>query len=771
MFIVICALGAVFTVPSAAAAPISLTGPYGPETFDSLANTGTTNTTGVPAGWEFSETGTNANTSYAAGTGSDNGGNTYSYGTAGSTERAFGQLRSGSLVSTIGASFTNNTGSTITSLDVAYRGEQWRLGTNTAGRLADRMDFQYSTDATSLTTGTWIDVNTLDFSSPTLSGTVGALNGNTATNFTSISNTIVGLSIANGATFYIRWTDIDVSSSDDGLAVDDFSLTPQGGGGVTLSINDATVTEGNAATTTASFTITLSAPAPAGGVTFDIATQDGTAAAGSDYVARSLTGQTIAAGSTTSTFDVTVNGDTTYEPNETFLVNVTNVSGATVADGQGQGTITNDDAPPTVAIHTVQGSTHLSPLSGQTVTVEGIVTAIRSNGFYVQEQDAEVDADTATSEGIFVFTSSAPTVTVGHSVSVTGSVVEFRPGGSGGAANLTTTELTTPTIVVNSTGNALPGGTVVGSGGRVPPTEVIEDDATGDVETSGVFDPASDGIDFYESLEAMFVRVNDPVAVGPRSDFGEIAVLADDGAGQGVRTARGGIVIRPTDFNPERIILDDGLTGVSTPAANVGDHLSSPVTAVVDYGFGNFKFLLTTTPTVVAGSLAPETTAATLGGHVSIATFNVENLDPTDAQSKFDALAAEIVANLKAPDVVALEEIQDNDGPGNTATSTVVAADQTYNKLIAAIDAQTADPGPTYQFRQIDPVDDQDGGEPGGNIRVGFIFRTDRGLAFVDRPGGTSTAANTVLSNGDLAFSPGRIAPTNSAFDNSRKPL
>ena len=99
--------------------------------------------------------------------------------------------------------------------------------------------------------------------------------------------------------------------------------------------------------------------------------------------------------------------------------------------------------------------------------------------------------------------------------------------------------------------------TVVGAGGRVPPTTVIEDDASGDVETSGVFDPAQDGIDFYESLEAMLVQVNDGVAVGPTNGFGEIPVLADNGAGAGVRTGRGGIVIRAADFNPERIILDD----------------------------------------------------------------------------------------------------------------------------------------------------------------------------------------------------------------------
>ena len=82
--------------------------------------------------------------------------------------------------------------------------------------------------------------------------------------------------------------------------------------------------------------------------------------------------------------------------------------------------------------------------------------------------------------------------------------------------------------------------------------------------------------------------------------------------------------------------------------------------------------------------------------------------------------------------------------------------------------------GPTYSYRQIDPVDDQDGGEPGGNIRVGFLFRSDRELDFIDRPGGTSTAETTVVahpSGPQLSFSPGRVKPGDAAFTNSRKPL
>jgi uncharacterized protein len=200
---------------------LSLLGTVYTENFDTLASTGTSST--VPVGWDFVESGTNANALYTAGTGSNNAGDTYSFGASGSSERAFGGLLSGSLVPTIGASFTNDTGSIITSLDITYTGEQWRLGT--LGR-EDRLDFQYSTDAASLTTGTWIDFNDLDFIAPATTGTSGALDGNSAANRTTLNSVISGLNITNGSTFWIRWMDFNASSSDDGLAVDDFSLRP-----------------------------------------------------------------------------------------------------------------------------------------------------------------------------------------------------------------------------------------------------------------------------------------------------------------------------------------------------------------------------------------------------------------------------------------------------------------------------------------------------------------------------------------------------------------
>ncbi|HEU4450469.1 MAG TPA: Ig-like domain-containing protein [Gaiellaceae bacterium] len=420
-------------------------------------------------------------------------------------------------------------------------------------------------------------------------------------------------------------------------------------------------------------------------------------------------------------------------------------------------------AAPPVEIHEIQGASHLSPLVGSTVSgVAGIVTATIGNGFYVQ--DPTPDADEATSEGIFVFTSSTPTVAVGDDVLVSGRVAEFRPGGTG-SANLTTTEITSPTTTVLSSGNALPPPTVLGDGGRVPPDTVIEDDASGSVETSGAFDPAEDGIDFYESVEGMRVQVNDAVAVGPRNAFGEIPVVGDGGANAGVLTVRGGVVIRPEDFNPERILLDD--TILATPVVDVGDGFTTPALGVMDYSFGNFKLNVTAPLTRVDGGLEREVTRAPTDHEVVVGTYNVENLDPGDGAA-FARHADLIVNHLRAPDVLAIEEIQDNDGPTNTA---VTDASVTWTTLIAAIEAAG---GPTYEFRQIDPVDDEDGGQPGGNIRVGFLFRTDRGLEFIDRPGGDSTTPTTVVdhpSGPRLSFSPGRVDPQDPAWEETRKPL
>lgn len=202
-----------------AASPyISLVSTYSQD-FNSLATTGTSSS--LPTGWLFAETGSNANTLYTTGSGTSNSGDTYSFGTGTNTDRAFGTLLSGNLISTIGAQIKNNSANTITKLKIAYTGEEWRLGTTLR---TDKLAFQYSLDATSLTNGTWIDVTALDFVTPNINSAAGAKDGNLAENRTDIVYTIRNLSIPAGAVFMIRWTDANANGADDGLAVDDFSI-------------------------------------------------------------------------------------------------------------------------------------------------------------------------------------------------------------------------------------------------------------------------------------------------------------------------------------------------------------------------------------------------------------------------------------------------------------------------------------------------------------------------------------------------------------------
>jgi hypothetical protein len=803
------------------------------------------------------ETGTSAanNGAYNTGTGTNTVGDTYSFGNAGSTDRALGGLQSGTLVPTIGASFTNDTGATITSLTIAYTGEQWRLGT-TGRAVPDRLDFQFSIDATSLNTGTWFDLDALDFIAPVTVGTVGALDGNLAANRTSI--TASGIQWGNGTTLWIRWSSFDASGADDGLAIDDFSLTPIGGAPATPSVNLSVSANAGSEAGTTVITVTATATgAVSGDQTLNLGVS-GTGITAGDYQLSSNT-ITIPSGQTKGTVTFTVVDDAAIEGTETALLTIANpsagitlggttsqsitiadndaptvnlsvssnagseagttvitvtatasspvtgdqsvhlgVSGAgiTVADytlsnstiaianGATSGSVTFtvvDDAvaegtetatltisnPSTglglgatttqavtitdndfLRIAAIQGASHTSPYKNQTVhDVQGIVTMVASNGFYMQ--DPLPDNDAATSEAIFVFTSTTPSQVVGQAVMVTGLVQEFRPSNS--ADNLTTTEIANPTVTAwvgaPTTGIA----PVVLGVDRVAPTESINNDGTVNVETGGDFDPTTEGIDFWESLEGMLVQVKNPVAVSPTiysatNTDGELYVLPNGGAGATGVTNHGGIVISATDNNPERLQVDGLKSGIAMPVVDVGAKLGD-LTGVISYFGNNFELLTPTSPTVVQASTNQRevTSLTSSASQLTVATFNVENLDPSDGVVKFNALASAIVGNLRSPDIISVEEVQDNNGAVNNG---VVDASVTIQTLISAIAAAG---GPTYQYREIDPVNGTNGGEPGGNIRVVFLYNPDR-VTFVE---------------GSLAL----IDPTNPAFNGSRKPL
>ncbi len=382
-----------------------------------------------------------------------------------------------------------------------------------------------------------------------------------------------------------------------------------------------------------------------------------------------------------------------------------------------------------VKIYEIQGESHTSPFVGQSISTTGIVTAVDSNGFYLQ--DATGDNNDATSDAIFVFTGSAPTVAVGNFVEVSGTVNEFFPGGEN-TGNLSTTQISNPTIAIPEVSiQVVPTPVVIGVDGRVPPTENIDDDAFGTIAGKGDFDPETDGIDFFESLEGMLVTAKDAVAVAPTSRFGEIFTVVDNGTGATGISERGTLNISPNDFNPEKVQIDadsDILPGFEFPEVNTGAKLGD-VTGVVSYSFGNFEINPTQAFSVTPSDLQLEVTS--LQGNadkLTVASYNVLNLDPNDADGdtdvangRFDAIAQQIVNSLKSPDIIGLQEVQDNNGSDDAG---VTAADQTLQQLIDAIKAAG---GPEYEF--IDNTfigNDTSGGQPVGNIRTAFLYNSNR---------------------------------------------
>ncbi|MFF4498995.1 endonuclease/exonuclease/phosphatase family protein [Streptomyces sp. NPDC001401] len=419
-----------------------------------------------------------------------------------------------------------------------------------------------------------------------------------------------------------------------------------------------------------------------------------------------------------------------------------------------------------VRIHDIQGSTRISPYAGQKVTdVAGIVTGVRtygsSRGFWIQ--DPNPDDNQATSEGIFVFTSSTPKAAVGDSVTVTGTVSEYVPGGAS-SGNQSVTEITKPTVTTVSTGNAVPAPTVVDA--KSVPSEYTP---AGDTAASGsinglTLQPSTYALDYYESLEGMNVQVADARVVTATDPYSELWVTVKP---HEHRTHRGGTLYGSYDSqNTGRLQIQSLGSTADFPKANVGDTLTGTTAGPLDFNqFGGYTLVANQLGTLKSGGLERETTQKQSRGELAVATYNVENLDPSD--KTFDAHAAAIVNNLQSPDIVSLEEIQDNNGATDDGT---VAADVTVNKLIDAI---VAAGGPKYDWRSISPVNDQDGGEPGGNIRQVLLFNPER-VSFVDRAGGDSTTAvgvTKVNGKAQLTASPGRVDPSNDAWKSSRKPL
>ncbi|MFI8688039.1 chitobiase/beta-hexosaminidase C-terminal domain-containing protein [Rossellomorea sp. NPDC077527] len=405
-----------------------------------------------------------------------------------------------------------------------------------------------------------------------------------------------------------------------------------------------------------------------------------------------------------------------------------------------------------LSIHDIQGDSHSSPYENMNVAnVEGIVTAkAGSNAFYMQEENP--DDDIATSEGIYVY-ARGNSVKVGYKVNVSGQVKEWREDGYSDAKDLLTTQITASSVSVVSSDNMVPAAVVIGKD-RTPPTEIIEDDEM----TS--FDPEMDGLDFYESLEGMLIEIPDATITGPVK-YDELPVIVNTSEDQ-LRTRAGGILISPEDYNPERMLIDvDGLN----INAKTGDTLDGSIVGNVSYDYSNFKIRPAGEfPSIVDGGTDRQvTTIKPKKNELTVASYNIENFYAGTDADKVGKIAESIVTNMKKPDIIGLIEVQDNNGPTDDGTTD---ASESFQTIIKAIEEKG---GPTYKFTNIDPLDKTDGGQPGGNIRVGFLYNPDR-VKLTDKQAGDAVTAVGVTKDG-LTHNPGRIDPTNEAFEDSRKPL
>jgi predicted extracellular nuclease len=462
-----------------------------------------------------------------------------------------------------------------------------------------------------------------------------------------------------------------------------------------------------------------------------------------------------------------------------------------------------------VSISQINGANFLSPLAAQSVSnVSGIVTAKGPDGLWLR--DPFPSADRATSDAIYVFGRAfASNLSVGDGIVLGGRVSEYRSNRD----YLFLTQIDRPTLSVRvSSGNSVKP-LVIGKDTLGPPTEAYSSLDNGDVlgvpnnvslisTSNPTLEPSKYGLDFWESLSGELVTVQKPVALTKPNQYGDTWVRGNWKVTG--KNERGGLTMTPGDANPEAIVIGSPLDGSKNPTTTqMGDEVEE-ITGIVTYAFGFYRILPTTAMKVtktqkkVAKATKLESKGRCEG--ITVGAYNVENLAPNSTHH--GALAEHIVKYLRSPDILFVQEVQDDNGPTNDAgellsngchniglrgvtgpmsrraglladiqTSTngvaVVSANLTLTTLAAAIRAAG---GPQYAFTDVTPVDDKDGGQPGGNIRTAYLYKPELIRLYKSNPGG-SLDANQVLDGPTLKYNPGRIDPANEAWTASRKPL
>lgn len=427
------------------------------------------------------------------------------------------------------------------------------------------------------------------------------------------------------------------------------------------------------------------------------------------------------------------------------------------------------------SIAQINGNRFVSPIEGEAVTdVRGLVTAIGPRGFWLRSTTPDYDA--RTSESVYVFDRNViGNVTVGDIITMDGDVFEYRRNDD----ELYLTEIVNAmNIEVESSGNEVQA-LLIGAKGRNPPTESFTYLDEGDIfgvpnnislltEVNPVLQPKQFGLDFWESLSGELVTVRMPRAISRPNSFGDTWVVGN------WRTTgdnnRGGLTVTDMDANPEAIVIGTPLDGSSNPdAIKLGDSLAE-ITGVVTYAFGFYRILPYTAISVTDSQepyypAPPQIVSTGNCEGVSVGAYNVENLFPESEM--MDPIASQIVEYLLTPDLIFIQEIQDNTGPTNDG---VVDADITLQTLSTAI-FEISGGAVNYSFVDVDPVDLQWGGQPGGNIRNAYLYNPEV-LRLSNPNQGGSTDSVELLSDGTtLSFNPGLIMATDEAFARSRPPL
>ncbi|KAI0427973.1 DNase I-like protein [Xylaria sp. FL1042] len=428
----------------------------------------------------------------------------------------------------------------------------------------------------------------------------------------------------------------------------------------------------------------------------------------------------------------------------------------------------------------INGNRFLSAYAGKSVTnVTGVVTAKGPSGIWLRSLEKR-SRDERVSNGIYVYGSALAkntSIATGDVLVLDGEVSEYRSS----AAYLPLTEITYPTVRAVLEHNRTFAPIVLGKD-RSPPTKLFSSLDSGDVfgvpnnqslisVVNPVLQPKKYGLDFWESLVGEYVTIENPRTVGRPNQYGDTWVVGTWATtGDNERT---GLTVSSKDGNPEAILITDPLDGTSNrDDGKLGDNLDD-ITGVVTQGFGFYQIQPLTKLTVISSrepaiSGATKLTSDGTCSGITVGGYNIENFSPGDT-AHVTAVASHIVNYLKTPDLLMLQEIQDNNGETDDGT---VDSGLTLSTLANAI-TTLSNGSVVYNFTYINPVDGTNGGAPGGNIRNAYLYRPEilQLQGGSDAVIGDSVTANEVLEGPKLKYNPGLIDPTNDAWLDSRKPL